>query len=290
MSDRREFLRAAGALALGNIALGLSGCARNARAATSASRPHSRLDRIGLQLYTVRGPLAKDFDGTLARVAQVGYKEVEFAGYQGRTAQQVRKSLDTVGLSAPAAHIALAEVQASLGRILNDAAVIGHQWIVVPWIDASMRRSLDGWRAIADALNTAGAAATRAGVGIAYHNHDFEFRPIEGRLPYDVLLERTDPALVKMELDLYWMIKGGQDPLAYFTRWPGRFAMLHVKDSSGPPAHSMRDVGAGTIDFAKLFARQQQAGVSHWFVEHDEPADPFASISASYAHLRALEF
>jgi sugar phosphate isomerase/epimerase len=109
-------------------------------------------------------------------------------------------------------------------------------------------------------------------------------------LPYDVLLAETDPKLVQLEMDLYWITKGGQDPLAYFGRWPGRFPMVHVKDSAGPPDHRMVEVGAGKIDFKKIFAHSDQAGIRHYFVEHDEPADPFASIRASCEYLKRLEF
>ncbi len=182
-----------------------------------------KLGRIGLQLYTVRHELQRDFDGTIARVAATGYREVEFAGYFGKAPRELRALLDQHGLS-------------------------------------------------------------------AYHNHDFEFTPLEGRLPYDVLLAETDPQLVQLEIDLYWITKGGQDPLAYFARWPGRVPMVHVKDSAGPPDHRMTDVGGGTIDWKRIFAQRDQAGIRHLFVEHDEPRDAFASIRASYEYLRKLEF
>src|SRR6266576_470043 len=132
--------------------------------------------------------------------------------------------------------------------------------------------------------------AKAAGLQFAYHNHDFEFAPLEGKLPYDVLLAETDPKLVQLEVDLYWITKGGQDPLAYFARWPGRFPMVHVKDSAGPPDHRIVEVGAGKIDFKKIFAQSDQAGIKHYFVEHDEPADAFASIRASCEYLKRLEF
>ena len=139
-------------------------------------------------------------------------------------------------------------------------------------------------------LCRAAAQAHDAGLQFAYHNHDFEFVPTEGRLPYDVLLETTDPKLVQFEMDLYWITKGGQDPLTYFARWPGRIPLVHVKDSGGPPDHKMMDVGAGTIDWKKIFAREDQAGIRHAFVEHDQPADAFASIKASCDYLKRPEF
>jgi sugar phosphate isomerase/epimerase len=250
----------------------------------------ARLDRIGVQLYTVRDVLQRDFEGTLARIARIGYQEVEFAGYMGRTAAQVRDAVRRVGLSAPSAHVPLAALGEGWERVLDDARTVGHGYVVMPWLDEKDRPNLDAYRRIADRLNRAGEAAARAGIRFAYHNHNFEFAPMENRLPYDVLLESTDPRHVWFELDLYWITKGGQDPLTYFARWPGRFRMVHVKDSAGPPEHRMADVGAGTIDWGRIFKHRKEAGIEHFFVERDDPPEPFASVAASYAYLRDLRF
>ena len=256
-------------------------------------RSHSRaslrkLDRIGLQLYTVRHAMEKDVEGTIARVAAIGYREVEFAGYFGKSARDVRALLDKNGLSSPSSHISLAPDQ--WRAALDAAPVIGHRYLVLAWIPAEERHTLDDYKRWAERLNRAGTEAKAAGLQFAYHNHDFEFAPLEGKLPYDVLLAETDPKLVQLEVDLYWITKGGQDPLAYFARWPGRFPMVHVKDSAGPPDHRIVEVGAGKIDFKKIFAQSDQAGIKHYFVEHDEPADAFASIRASCEYLKRLEF
>ena len=251
-------------------------------------RARRRLDRIGRQLYTVRHELQRDFDGTIARVAATGYREVEFAGYFGKAARELRALLDHHGLSAPSAHVSLAPDQ--WHAALDAAPVVGHRYLVVAWIPPEQRRTLDDYKRIAESFNGAGKQARAAGLQFAYHNHDFEFAPLEGRLPYDVLLAETDPQLVQLEIDLYWITKGGQDPLAYFARWPGRVPMVHVKDSAGPPDHRMTDVGAGTIDWKRIFAQRDQAGIRHCFVEHDQPPDAFASIRASYEYLKRLEF
>ncbi len=265
-----------------------------ARAAVASLVPPApgarrRLDRLGLQLYTVRRELARDFAGTLATVAQIGYREVEFAGYFGQAPRDVRALLDRHHLSAPAAHVAsLApdEWHAALAA----APVVGHRYLVVGWTPPEARRTLDDYARLAAGFNRAGAEARAAGLQLAYHNYDYECVPLGGRLPYDVLLAETDPQLVQLEIDLYWLIKGGQDPLRYFERWPGRVPLVHVKDSAGPPDHRMVDVGAGTIDFASIFARREQAGIRHYFVEHDEPPDAFRSGRASYDYLKQLEF
>src|SRR5207245_7022577 len=197
--------------------------------------------------------------------------------------------LDHHGLTAPSAHIrSLAPEQWRAS--LDAAKTIGHQYVVVPCTPAEAGKTLDGFKRVAQDFNRVAAQAHDAGLQFAYHNHDFEFAPLEGRLPYDVLLAETDPHLVQLEIDLYWITKGGQDPLAYFARWPGRIPMVHVKDSAGPPDHRMTYVGAGSIDWTRIFARRDQAGIRHAFVEHDAPADAFASIRASYEYLRQLEF
>ena len=248
-----------------------------------------RLDRIGLQLYTVRDLMAKDVEGTLAAVAGAGYTEVEFAGYFGKSSADIRALLDRHGLTAPAVH-AGSIAPDDWAKSLDAAGAIGHKYIVVPWIPEERRKTLDDWKRVAADFNRVAATAQAAGVQFAYHNHDFEFPLVEGQVPYDVLLAETDPKLVQLEIDLYWITKGGQDPLAYFARWPGRVPLVHVKDSMGAPDHRMVDVGSGTIDWKRIFARSQQAGIKHYFVEHDQPADPLASIKASCDYLKALEF
>jgi sugar phosphate isomerase/epimerase len=255
-----------------------------------AGRPAEagRLTSIGVQLYTVRTLLEKDFDGTLAALAAIGLREVEFAGYHGRTPQAVHDALARAGLTAPSAHVPLESVRDDLPRVLDGARVMGHQFLVVAWLPES-QRSLDGYRAAADLFNRVGQQVQANGMQFAYHNHAFEFTARDGRLPYDILVERCDSRYVAFEMDLYWITTGGQDPLSYFARWPGRFPLVHVKDSGGPPDHRMTDVGAGRIPWKTIFARRQQAGIRHFFIEHDEPADPLATVRRSYEYLRRLD-
>ncbi len=286
MTRRRDFLRSLGAAALApSLARGLLG-----EETTTPTAESRRIRRIGLQLYTVRDLMKQNVERTLARVASIGYREVEFAGYFGRTPQQIRAELDRSGLRSPSTHVGLAEVRDRWRETLDAAHVIGHRYVVVAWVDAKERRTLDDWRRVGETFDAAAEEAHRAGIGFAYHNHDFEFEPLESRIPFDVLLEHSNRELVKIELDLYWITKGGQDPLAYFSRWPGRFPMVHVKDSAGAPAHAMRDVGKGRIDFRRIFAKSREAGIEHYFVEHDDPTNPLASIRASYDYLRTLNF
>ena len=249
----------------------------------------ARLEKVGLQLYTVRDKMKEDFEATLARVAEIGYKEVEFAGYFDHAPADVRAILDRHGLSAPSTHIALGEIDAWKAS-LDTAKAIGHDYVVVPWIPQEKRMTLDGWKNVADVFNRAAQMAHDTGLQFAYHNHDFEFPKMDGQIPYDVLLQNTDPKLVQLEIDLYWITKAGQDPLSYFARWPGRVPLVHVKDSAGAPEHKMADVGQGKIDWKRILAKRDQAGIKHFFVEHDQPPQPFQDIAASYNYLKNLEF
>ncbi len=276
---RRDFLRAGLA--------GIAGAAlpRPSHAAAWQGED-ARIRRIGLQLYTMRAEMIRQFDGVLGWVAAAGYEEVEFAGYFGRTPAQVHESLKEAGLRAPATHVDLPEDPARWGALFDSAKTIGHRYVVVAWMPVEQRRTLDDWKRLAERFNRAGEAARRVGLRFAYHNHDYEFRPIGGTVPYDLLLAETDPELVRLEMDIYWIVSAGADPLAYFARYPKRFPMVHVKDRTADG--TMVDVGRGTIDWRRILSRRKQAGIEHFFVEHDEPADPFASAQAGAAYLKRL--
>jgi sugar phosphate isomerase/epimerase len=245
-----------------------------------------RIDRVGIQLYTLRSEMERDVEGTLASVGRIGYREVEFAGYFGRSPAQLRAALRSAGLDAPAAHVEAKTVEVDWARTLDEAAAVGHEFIVAAWIDADRRTTLDDWKRWAERFGPAAEQAKAAGLRFAYHNHDYEFTAVEGRVPYELLLESTDPGLVDFEMDLFWLIRAGGDPLAYFARHPHRFPLVHVKDMDA--ARRMVDVGRGTIDFRRIFAQAEQAGIHHYFVEHDEPVSPFESARVSFEAMRRL--
>ena len=230
--------------------------------------------------------MAEDVERTLEMVAEIGYHEVEFAGYFERTPRELRATLDGLGLTAPATHLGLNILRDGLDEAVETAATLGHRYLVLPSLPAPDHDSLDDYRRIGDEMNRIGEVCHASGLRFAYHNHEFEFERMDGRIPFDVLLEETDPELVQIELDLFWIIDGGQDPLAYFEAHPGRFHLCHVKDRLADG--TMVEVGAGEIDFAAMFAQAANAGLEHYFVEHDQPSDPGASVRESYRHLSRL--
>ncbi|RZK31076.1 MAG: sugar phosphate isomerase/epimerase, partial [Hymenobacter sp.] len=241
---------------------------------------------IGLQLYTVRDAMAKDPAGTLAKVAQLGYNSVEGATYTGSqlfygmSPADFAKVLKQNNLIMPSSHYVLGEAinngQPTQGTILHgwdkavdDAAQAGVKYMVCAYLFDSERGNLDHYKQIAAELNKAGERCKKAGIQLCYHNHDFEFAAQSGQLPYDLLLNQTDKNLVKMELDLYWATKAGHDPIALFKAHPGRFPLWHVKDMDKTDKKDFTEVGNGSIDFKKIFAQKNLAGMKYFFVEQD---------------------
>ena len=243
------------------------------------------LERVGVQLYTLREMMANDVPRTLEQVAALGCKEVEFAGYFDHPPKRLRRWLDETGLTAPAAHLPLDDPELNLRTTLDNGATLGHSYVILASLPL-LERSIAGFQRAAARLNYIGSMARARGVGAAYHNHDFEFERSSGRHPYTVLLEETDPALVAMEIDVYWMTRAGEDPLAYFQRYPGRFHLCHLKDMDRKGR--ITDVGSGVIDFPKILAARQRAGLRHFFIEHDNPQNALGSVHSSLKYLNGL--
>src|ERR1700685_1732471 len=262
-----------------------------------------KIDKVGLQLYTVRDLMKDDFDGTIAKVAQIGYKEVEFAGYFGRTGAQVRAVCEKNGLTPISTHVQYDELDDKFPSVIETSKAIGLKYIVCPWIPEELSKSPDIWKQAAAKFNHCGEQSKKAGLQFAYHNHWFEFLPVDGKLPYDALLKECDGNLVKMELDLCWITVAGADPLKYFNEYPGRFPLVHVKDIKKMPKISeagsqrfgdslsdMTSVGNGLIDWKRIFAHSDKAGIKYYIVEHDKATDPFDSITKSYDYLNKLRW
>lgn len=263
------------------------------------------IDRIGVQLYTLRSEMKKSVEETLSRLAAIGYKEVEFAGYFGRSPREIRQMLDRYDLTAPAVHVNYQSVESNLAEVVEAAQIIGHSYIVNSMVDPDLTGDLDGWKRAAELFNRGGEFTRKAGIQLAYHNHYFEFVPLSGKLPYDILLESCDPEFLKMELDFCWMAAVEQDPLPYFQRYPGRFPLVHLKQLKKLPVRRPEDlagfgffdlampditeVGGGVVDWKQVVSQSVQAGVRHFFVEHDAPALPFDSVRTSFDYLQKLQ-
>lgn len=258
--------------------------------------------KVGLQLYTLRDLMAKDPDGTLKKVAQIGYKEVESFGYSdgkffGKTPKDYAAYLKSLGLSAPSGHYTTGKTMPKAkGTLMNDwkravddAATIGQKYMVCAYLFPEERTKLDDYLHFADLFNKSAEVCKKAGIQFCYHNHDFEFKPLSGKMPYDVLTGNTDKNLVKLELDLYWATFAKQDPVALFKKHPGRFPLWHVKDMEKTPERAFAPVGTGSINFQRIFDAKQTAGLTHYFVEQDVcKLPPLESIAISYKNVDKL--
>lgn len=246
--------------------------------------------QIGLQLYTVREVARADFLGTLGKVAEAGYPAVEFAGLHGHSAEEVRARMDEVGLVAPSAHVAFTRFTDELETVISEMKTLGITYAIVPWIGPEQRESVEAARAFVNGLVEVGQKVRDAGLRFGYHNHDFEFAELPGgngtRL-WDLLLE-TDPGIVELELDVYWVYYGGADPSELVAASPERYPLLHFKDMQGTGSER-RDapIGVGSIDFAPLLA--SSAASTEWYiVEQDNPSDPIADITTSLNGMQTL--
>jgi len=269
MMNRRIFTIAMAAM--------LAGCAREdspeATPATMTNTPP-----LGLQLYTVRDLMAVDVAATLDLVGAAGFEQVEFAGYFDYSPAEMRQLLAASGLIPVSGHVGKAQFLEDAAGVIDHAAEMGHEYIVIPSVPDD-ERSLDDFRRHAADFNRWGEACAQAGIQFAYHNHMFEFDETDGQIPYDLLLAESDPDLVKMQLDFCWATGANADAVAYFEAWPGRFPLCHLKDfAAGRDAN----IGTGSVDFETILARAETAGLEHGFVERDYPEDSAESIRANY--------
>lgn len=247
------------------------------------------LSAIGMQLYTVRTLMQTDFEGTLRKLADMGYREVEFAGLFGHDPAQVRQLLAELKLTAVGSHVDWTRFRDDPAGAIDETLQLGAGYLVFPWLPDSERATLAQWHAWAARLNEVGALSHERGLPVAYHNHDFEFTPLEGTRPYDLLLDELEPSRVRFELDLYWVAKGGAEPSALFDRAPGAFPLEHVKDMR-PSDQAIVDVGQGELDFGAIFAQAARSGTQHYIVEHDDPSDPLQTAQNSITYLKQLAF
>jgi sugar phosphate isomerase/epimerase len=254
----------------------------------------------GVQLYTVRQPIAKDLEKTLTQLKSMGYDKVELFGYDGKffgkTAQEFKQILNNTGLKAVSSHHmsglgmkAKGSISEGWDQAIEDMHTVGAEYMVCAFLFPN-ERTAENYAKLPDMFNKAGEKAKAAKIQFAYHNHDFEFEKYGDSTVMDHLIIKTSPDLVKMELDLYWISKTGNDPVAYFNKYPGRFPLWHVKDME-KGTNGITEVGNGVIDFDRIFAARKKAGLKHWFVEQDvSKGDIFESLKTSHSYLDGKKY
>jgi sugar phosphate isomerase/epimerase len=284
--NRRAFLASIGLAATASQL----GCAPTLARAGAGGR---RLRRVGIQLYSLRTDARNDLERTLADIAAIGYKDVELLGSMnnfGMPPARLREVLDRNGLSAPSTHVG-GNALNDLDRQLDEAQTLGHQYLIVASLPLQGQRTVDDYRQWADKLNEAGRRARDRNVWIGFHNHGNDMTPINGVIPYDVLMDRTDPSITRHQLDTGNTAMGGKDPQEYMRRYGSRYWSFHIKDVAGIGATSDTELGKGFIDFRKLMASIDNIDQKHLFVEQETyPGAPVESLRRDYQYIAALEF
>lgn len=262
---------------------------------------------IGLQLYTVRDVAAKDLTGTLAKLQAIGFREVETAGFYGKSGKEMRKILADYGMTAPSAHSSMTEIQKDMQKLVDGAAEVGAKYFICAFpslppgktTTAAIAKdiTLDDWKWNAEQLNKLGEIAKKAGLQAGYHNHNMEFRTFNGTTAFDHLLKLTDPKLVTIELDLGWVVTAGLDPVKYLKQYADRISMLHVKDVRKDAVTAVDEIkaqtleiGRGKTDWKAVFAACDPQKVKHYFVEQENFTGPTVdAVRASFEYLSTLK-
>ena len=286
MTTRRDFLTQAGFL---------SAAALLAPALVKAAAGNHV---VGLQLYTLRDQLPKDVKGVIAKVAQAGYKEVETFGYSkkgghwGLSTKEFKSLLSSHGLTTPSGHYGMDQLLGEdkwddVKDYIETAKILGQEYVTCPYVNEKFRKTPDDFKRIAEKLNKAAELCKKSGLKLAYHNHNFEFEPVNGTMLYNVLLKETNPALVHFEMDLYWVVRAGQDPVKWMRENPHRITMVHVKDMDKAEPNLNTEVGKGSIDFKRIVAEAKKIGVKHYIMEQENfKIDPYTSITESCKYMK----
>lgn len=295
MKDRREFLKISAAGTLGAMALGTLAC-------SPAAAEDRKKYGVGIQLYSIRDAMTADTVGSLQKVSDMGYKYVELANYAdgkfyGYTPKEFKKIVTDLDMEILSSHTAVEAggiTQENAQKMADDHAVVGAKYCVQPWINDEDRNVETYKKMIAD-WNKVGKIMKGVGIQFAYHNHNFEFKPVDGMVPYyDIFLKEMDADLITMELDMYWATKAGQDPVEMFKKYPGRFQLFHFKDMAEKSApfytvdkDDITSVGVGLIDFNRIYAERKTAGMKYLFVEDDNQGNgkPFEGIETSIKNI-----
>jgi sugar phosphate isomerase/epimerase len=283
--ERREFVQRLGAAA---VAASVIPGAKRAGSASSSLKP---VPRIGLELYAVRNSMSKNLDATLAAVRQIGYTEVESLwsfGNWGHTPREWRTILDANGLRSPSAHMEADTILVGWERSLERAKIIGHDYLFVPSFDGWTSQTLDDWKEWADKFNAAGATARKYGIWLGFHNEAEHMRLVDGKVPYDVFIERTDAGVTRHQLDVGNMMIGGGDPMAYFAKYGNRYWSFHLKDAVADHSKDT-GLGQGVFDFKKFLGQVPNLEQKPAYIEHESPADDIAAARQNFNYLKGLD-
>lgn len=285
MNSRRDFIKKAGLL---------TGAALILKPDWASAKP---IGKLGIQLYTLRNEIQKDVKGVIKKVAAAGYKQVETFGYNkqngfwGLSAKEFSDLLKDNGLTSPSGHYDFGSYfsagdTSALQSYLEAGNILGQEYILVPYIDNALISTEEKCKSIAGLINKAGEICKKEGLLTGYHNHDFEWKPLGSTNFYNILLAQTDPELVKMELDLYWVVRSRLDPVDIFKANKGRFKLVHVKDMDKTQPNRNTEVGTGSIDFKRILPEAKKAGVKYFIVEQENfSKDSYESITESYRYV-----
>ena len=300
--DRRSFLHAMGAIAAGSLILPGFGCKNTSstksdsleEAAMDIGKPS--LDKYGIQLYTLRDDMPNDPKGVLQQLASFGFQQIE--GFEGRQGMfwdmphtDFKKYLDDIGLQMVASHCNIYE---NFEEKVGQAAEIGMEYLICPYVGP--QTSMENWKKITDKFNECGKICNDNGIKFAYHNHAYSFVPFSGMIPHDFLMENTDPELVDHEMDIYWVVTGGADPVEYLTKYSNRFRLCHVKDRLKDAAPDEReascDLGTGSIDYPKILKVAADNGMKYFLLEQEryDNSTPLKSAQAGSEYLKKVVF
>ena len=285
MNSRRTFIKQAGIAAAAGLVLPSFACVKSSKV-------------VGLQLYSLRELLPQDPRGVIAKVAAAGYKEVETYGYSaeggfwGLDPKSFKNLLIENGLTAPSGHYGIDKYiqdgnEEELKSFIAAASAIGSEYLTVPYLGDALRQNADDYKKVAAKLNQAGALCKASGLKIAYHNHDFELKSWGDTTGLEIMLKETDPKLVDFEMDIYWVVRSGKDPIQLFDAYPGRFTMWHVKDMDKANNEKNIEVGSGGIDYKTIFKGAKKAGLKHAIMEQENfDMEPYASITQSQNYIK----
>lgn len=291
MSKRREFIKASSIIAAASLIAPATTYASKSKTARQVNK--SKME-AGLQVYSVRNQLKEDFAGSMKKISEIGYKLIEGYGlgldgmFLGTISPaDYKKTVTDLGMKLLATHCGYFNHDEA-SKMIDAAKIAGVEYLIIPYTPGGIRKTIDGYKAVAENFNKIGEQCNAAGITFGYHNHAFEFETMEGQIPQEVLISETEVDLVTFEADLFWATKGGYDPVKLIKKFPGRINLCHVKDATEEKEEAT--VGQGVIDFKSIFEAGKKNGLDYYFIEDERIDDPFSNIKADHDYMVAQDF